>query len=127
MKLLRLTASNGSGGSGLLSASDAIRASQYSRRMRALSGRPALLVLHPYGFASKCLEASLHECCRILTTDSCQRWTLAQQDPRTSTLVSAQQPWLPDVEPAEMEKAHWRAINQVALPSHVTSLACRFQ
>ena len=36
-----------------------IRASQYNRRMRALSGRPAPLVPHPYDSRRTCLEASL--------------------------------------------------------------------
>ena len=39
----------------------------------------------------------------------------ATRKQRDLSMVSAQQPRLFDVEPTEMEKAHWRAINQEAL------------
>ena len=124
----RLTASNGSGGSGLLSASDAIRALPIQPPDAGTQRQAGAAVLHPYDSRPSVSKPASTSAAAYSPQIRAQRWTLAQQDSRTFALVSAQQPWLPDVEPAEMEKAQRRAINQVAFAVPRRRLvACRFQ
>ena len=83
--------------------------------MRVVMSRPHAIRAPPVGCARAHVEAGALEVGRVFTAQPGEHRPIAQENPRTVTLVRAEHVRLADVEPAEMEEAQRHAIDSIAV------------